>query len=65
MSLYRNTEVNLDLCYGNNLVASTSAIYLLGIYLHTALCTYLVGIIITQVHMHAHVCTHTYTHASA
>ena len=63
MSVYRNTEVHLDQCYGHNLMASTSAIYLLGIDLQTALCTYLVGIIITQADMHTHV--HTYTHTSA
>jgi len=59
MSVYHNTEVHLDLCYGHNLMASTSAIYLLGTDLQTTLCTYLVGIIITQAHMHAHVRTHT------
>jgi len=58
MSVCHNTEVHLDLCYGHNLTAFTSAIYLLGIYLQTALCTYLVGILITQAHMHAHVHTH-------
>ena len=61
-SVYRNTEVHVDLCYGHNLMASTSAIYLLGIDLQTTFCTYLVGIIITQAYMHAHVHTHTHTH---
>jgi len=62
MSVYCNTEVHLDLCDGHNLMASTSAIYLLGFDLQTTLCTYVVGIIITQAHMHAHVHTHTHTH---
>jgi len=62
MSVYHNTEVNLDLCDGHNLMASTSAIYLLRTDVQTTLFTYLVGIIITQAHKHAHVHTHTHTH---
>jgi len=59
MYVYHNTEVHLDLCYGHNLMASTSAIYLLGTDQQTAFCTFLVGIIIKHAHMHAHVHTHT------
>jgi len=55
MYVYHNTEVHLDLCSGHNLKAATSAIYLLGTYLQTTFCTYLVGIVITQAHMHARV----------
>jgi len=65
MSVFHNTEVHLDLCDGHNLMASNSAMYLLGTDLPTTLCTYLLGIIITQAHMHAHARTHTHTHTSA
>lgn len=54
MYVYHNTAMNLDLCSGHNLKASTSAIYLLGTDLQTTFCTYLVGIIITQAHMRVH-----------
>jgi hypothetical protein len=60
MNAYHNTQVHLDLCSGQNLNVSTSAIYLLGTDLQTTFCTHLVGTIITQAHMHPHVHVHTH-----